>query len=178
MIHWPRMRNLLTPKRGERFAIVSDVVTGDTLLVDMERLYVVMSDSVYEQELNREIIEKARGDVLSLGYGLGFIVQLLQVNPAVTSVTILEKEQEVLDLVGSQLTLAPHVRVVLADALEWTPDKMFDVIYDDCDYMPEDIRRVEMTGITTDNRVRLAPWLKPDGEFIRWTTPQERGYYG
>jgi hypothetical protein len=177
MFEWPRMRNLLTPKMGERFAIISDVVTGDTLLVDTVRLYVVMSDSKYEQELNREIIEKARGDVLLLGYGLGFIVQLLMINPAVTSVTIIEKEQEVLNLVGSQLKLNDKVRIILADALTWIPDMQFDIIYDDCDYTPEDIQKIEISHGQSDNSIRLAPWLKLSGEFIRWGDPRIRGFY-
>lgn len=173
----PRMRELLKPCRGERFALANDVVTGDMLLVDLERLYVVMSDSKYEWELNRAIIERARGDVLSLGFGLGFILQLLMQNPAVTSITVIEKEQEILDLVASQLELGGKVRIVLGDALEWTPDMVFDVIYDDCDYSAEDIERVELSGVTSDNQRRLAPWLREGGEFIRWTPPQERGFY-
>lgn len=164
----PRMRELLAPRRGEKFALVSDVVTGDILLIDLGQLYVVMSDSTYEEELNREIVERARGDVLLLGFGIGFILQPLMVNPAVASITIIEKYQEVLDLCASQLTLSDKVRVILADALEWMPDMMFDVIYDDCDYAP---------GTAIDNCRRLAPWLKPNGEAIRWTPPESRGYY-
>jgi len=171
------MRNLLKARAGERFALVNDVVTGDMVLVDLQHLYIVMSDSTYEQELNREIIEKARGDVLSLGFGIGFILQPLMANPAVTSITVIEKEQEVLDLCMAQLKLDPKVRVILADALEWIPDRMFDVIYDDCNYMPGNIQRVEEAGGISDNGRRLSPWLKEGGEYIRWTTPQERGYY-
>lgn len=171
------MRNLLKPRMGDRFAIVSDVVTGDMLLVDTELLYVVMSDSIYEQQLNRKIIENARGDILLLGYGLGFIVQLLMVNPAVTSITIVEKQQEVLDLVASQLVLNDKVRVILANALEWMPDMQFDVIYDDCDYSPEDIQRIEASGGVSDNGRRMKQWIKPGGEFIRWDDPHEAGIY-
>lgn len=177
VINWPRMRELLQPRRGERFALVRDVVTGDMLLVDLELLYVVMSDSQHEQRLNRRIIEGAHGDMLLLGYGLGFIIQLLMINPAVTSITIIEKQQEVLDLVASQLMLNEKVRVVLADALEWMPDMQFDVIYDDCDYLPEDIQRVELSGGVSDNGRRLTQWIKPGGEFIRWSDPHEAGIY-
>jgi len=156
---------------------VNDVVTGDMLLVDCERLYVVMSDSMYEKELNREIVERARGDILSLGFGLGFILQPLMVNPAVTSITVIEKEQEVLDLVAAQLTLTDKVRVIIADALTWMPDRMFDVIYDDCDYTTDDVVSAELAGRVSDNQRRLRPWLKPGGEYIRWTSPESRGFY-
>lgn len=164
----PRMREFLTPRRGERFALVNDVVTGDILLIDLEKLYVVMSDSTYEEVLNREIIERAKGDVLLLGFGIGFILQSLMNNLAVTSITIIEKHREVLDLCAAQLELPNKVRVILADALEWTPDMMFDVIYDDCDYEQ---------GTVIDNCRRLKPWLKPNGEAIRWMPPEARGYY-
>jgi spermidine synthase len=177
MADWPRMRKLLTPKRGERFAIVSDVVTGDTLLVDLERLYVVMSDSVYEKELNREVVEKAHGDILSLGFGLGILLQLFEPNPAVTSITIIELNQEVLDLVMSQLHLSPKTRVILANALDWIPDRQFDIIYDDCDITIEDMKAHDEVGISSDTKKRLSPWLNPGGEFIRWKNPSERGFY-
>lgn len=177
MITWPRMRNLLQPRRGERFALVADVVTGDMLLVDLELLYVVMSDSQHEQRLNSRIVTEARGDVLLLGHGLGFIVQLLMINPAVTSITIIEISSEIIELVKSQLTYNEKVRVILADALDWAPDMQFDVIYDDCDYLPEDIRRVELAGGVSDNGRRLKQWIKPGGEFIRWDDPHKAGIY-
>ena len=177
MTKFTRMRTLLKPKRGKRFSLVNDHVTGDTLLIDNKELYVVMSDSKYEQELNSEIIEKAHGDVLSLGFGIGFILQPLMKMDKVKTITIIEKEQEVLDLVASQLVLNDKVRVILGDALNWTPDMPFDIIYEDCDYSSKEITQAQLKYNQSDNSIRLAPWLKPDGEFIRFGEPKKEGFY-
>jgi len=162
------MNTLLQPRTGKKFALIRDYTEDTMLLVDLKANYVVMSDSVQEREFNTEIVEKAYGDVLTLGFGMGFILQPLMVKPEVKSITVVELEQEVLDLCASQLKLNEKVRIIKADALEWIPDMKFDVIYDDCDYQPELIRKWELKGVHTDNRDRLSPWLKNDGLFIRW----------
>lgn len=167
-IVWPRLVDTLQPRTGERFALVRDLVTGTMLLVDLVVGYVVMSDSVPEREMNATIIERAHGDVLCLGYGLGFIFGPLVARPEVRSVTVLELRPEVLTLVASQQDFGPKLRVVQADSLTWQPDMAFDVIWDDCDYMLAEIIAAERAGVPSDNARRLAPWLKPGGLFLRW----------
>lgn len=163
------MNTLLKARAGKRFALINDYVENIMLLIDLKLTYVVMSDSIQERELNTEIVEKASGDVLCLGFGIGFILQPLMNKPEVNSITVIELEPEILELCASQLVLNDKVRIIQADALLWQPDMMFDVIYDDCDYNPDLIVKHELNGIHTDNKDRLAPWLKPDGLFIRWS---------
>ena len=162
------MNTLLKPKTGKRFALISDYVEDTTLLVDLQANYVVMSDSIQERELCQEFIEKAHGDVLNLGFGMGFILQPLMNKHDVKSITVIELEPEIIDLCASQLTLNDKVRVILADAFSWKPDMMFDVIIDDADYQPELVKMHELNGLHTDNKERLTPWLKPGGVFLRW----------
>jgi spermidine synthase len=156
-LNWPHLLTDLQPCTGKRFALVRDYIAGTMLLIDLQKNLVVMSDSVPEQQFNAPIIEQAHGDVLCLGYGLGFIYGLLVAKPDVESVTVVELQSEVLTLVASQQDFGPKLRVVQADALSWVPDKFFDVIWDDCDY-----------DAANDNRDRLDKWLKPGGIYLEW----------
>lgn len=108
------------------------------------RLYVngrlFMSDTHMEKRTNLDVILKAHGDVLIAGLGIGMILIPILQDKRVTSVTVLELSQDVIDLVEPALRgygpLAPHIhklRVVQADVYTWEPPKgqKFDVIYFD-----------------------------------------------
>lgn len=162
------MSTVLRPRTGSRFSLVRDYVEDVMQLIDTERCYVVMSDSWQEREMNAPAIENARGDVLCLGFGIGMILLPMAELPSVSSITVIEKEQEVLDLVMTQLSLSPKVRVIVADALRWQPSTTFDFVWDDCDYAPGDIASCEEAGERSDNRFRFAPWINPGGEYLKW----------
>jgi len=168
MVVWPRMIELLQPCTGQRFALVRDGVAGTMLLVDLREHYVVMSDSRPEQEMNAPIVEQGYGDVLCLGYGLGFIFGPLVAKPDVRSVTVIELESEVLQLVASQQDFGPKLRIIQANALTWQPDMSFDVIWDDCDYSVELRMQLERQGFISDNARRLKAWLREGGLYLRW----------
>ncbi len=66
-----------------------------------------------------------RGHVLVAGLGLGLIVHALATNRSVTRITVVEREQDVIDLVAP---LVPPVEIVHGDFWEWdgpTPDGVF-----------------------------------------------------
>lgn len=79
---------------------------------------VVMSDTMMEKRTNREFCDEAHGDVLVGGLGIGMILMAIQDNPAVNSITVLEKHQEVIDMVAQQLPLNKKVKIICADVFE------------------------------------------------------------
>lgn len=94
---------------------------------------VVMSDTMMEKRTNREFCNKAYGDILVGGLGIGMILMAIQDSPDVYSITVLEKYQEVIDMVAPQLPLNDKVKIICADVFEWKPEKgqRFDCIYMD-----------------------------------------------
>ena len=101
-----------------------------------------MSDTPTEQRENQELLNRAKGDVLIAGLGIGMVLVPLLANPAVTSVTVVEMNPDVVALVAPYF---PEVNVVTADFLEWSalPGVRWDTIYFDIwptidvDDMPE-----------------------------------------
>ncbi len=94
---------------------------------------VIMSDTWMEWNTNWRFLFNAHGRVLVAGLGLGMIILAVQDQEGTESITVLEKEEEIIALVKPQLPLLPKVEIIQADAFEWKPPKgaKFDTIYFD-----------------------------------------------
>lgn len=84
---------------------------------------IVMTNTPMEVMTNREAYNRATGRVLINGLGLGMLLEAILSKPDVTYVRVIEKEQDVIDLVGPHFAHDPRVEIVCADALEYKPEK-------------------------------------------------------
>lgn len=92
-----------------------------------------MSDSPAEVMTHAAILRAATGEVLVSGLGLGVVADLCCRKPDVRRVTVLENSYDVIMLVGPTLAgIHCHkIRVLYANAHEWTPDVHFDAAWHD-----------------------------------------------
>lgn len=104
------------------------------------KLYVdgelVMSDTDMEKASNKEVIDRACGDVLLVGLGVGLLLHNLRQKiqeGVVRSVTVYEKEQDVIDIVAPYYRDLPNLKIVCRDIMEYRPPKKekYDTIYFD-----------------------------------------------
>jgi len=103
----------------------------------------VMSNTPMEMTSHSEFIREANGKVLIGGLGLGLILLDIMDKEQVTHVEIVEKSEEVINLVWFQLPInEDKVTCHQGDILEWWPDdnRKWDTIYFDI-----------WTNISTDN---------------------------
>lgn len=108
---------------------------------------IVMSNTPMERRTNRYFTANAHGDVLIGGLGIGMILLDIQDKASVKSITVLEKNQEVIDLVAPQLPLNDKIKIICADVFTWKPakDVKFDCIYMDIwDSINRDVYEYEM----------------------------------
>ncbi len=105
---------------------------GDYMCLKVNKRF-VMSDTPYERLTNKDLVTRAFGDVLIGGLGIGMILIPMISNPAVTSITVVECSQDVIDLVAPQLSLTDKVGIVCADINTWEPPqgKKYTIIYFD-----------------------------------------------
>jgi spermidine synthase len=89
---------------------------------------VVMPDTFMERKSNREFYQHAKGDVLIGGLGLGMVLLAVQDKPEVHLATVVEIEQEIIDLVLPQLPLNSKVNVVQGDIFRFVANHLFDTI--------------------------------------------------
>ena len=78
----------------------------------------VMSDTRRERREHSEFIRMACGDVLIHGLGLACCIREVAAKSEVTSITVVEINQDVIDIVN-----VPGVEVICADALTFNPPK-------------------------------------------------------
>ena len=104
-----------------------------TVLLKASCLMPIMQNSDAEYVEHQWLWDNATGDVLIGGLGIGMCHQPLVDNDAVTSVTIIELEQDVVDLVWDDCAKDDTFSVVVADFETWTPpeDSSFDTIWGD-----------------------------------------------
>jgi hypothetical protein len=111
-----------------------DIPNGKYIrLVNKSNGECVMSDTPMEKRTNYRFLEEAHGDVLIGGLGIGMIIIPIQEKIEVKSITILEKNPEVIELVGKQLPLNNKVTVIEGDIFTYELAKgtKFDSIYFD-----------------------------------------------
>lgn len=98
---------------------------------------VMMTDTPMERRSNLEFFNRAKGDVLIGGLGLGMALLAIQNKKEVTSVTVYEKSRDVIDLVTPQLHLHDNIFIVHTDVHyvcvneKDVPCDTFDTIYMD-----------------------------------------------
>lgn len=151
----PQMAKILKPGtvRGatiEKFKLTKDRVFLDNLryIRDRASFMVVqpgtycklitgrgleMSDTQMEWRTNLPFLRSANGHVLIAGLGLGFIIVALVNNPQVESITVVELNQDVIDLVAPQVE-HKKLTVVHGDIEQYRDNlkgRKFDAIYFD-----------------------------------------------
>ncbi|MBK7362834.1 MAG: class I SAM-dependent methyltransferase [Micavibrio sp.] len=97
---------------------------------------IMMSDTPMERNTNRNFIQKANGDVLIFGLGLGLIVFPLLDDAEVKSITIVELYQDLIDIVQPKIEAKDKqnkVKIIQGDCFtyEFPKETKFDTIYFD-----------------------------------------------
>jgi hypothetical protein len=149
---------------GAAYQEVYDLVAGEYVrLIDKRSNSIVMSDTPMELNTNREFIENAKGDILIGGLGMGLIVMSIQNKKEVKSITIVEKEKEVIDLM-KDFPFNKKVKIIEADIFTYTPEQTFDYLYFDIWYTISADNYEEMKTLNK----RYKKFKKVDGVMDSW----------
>lgn len=98
----------------------------------------IMEDTELEANQAHNFLSAATGDVLLAGLGLGMVIKPLLDNESVASITIVEKFQEVIDLVWKHVPKSDKVKLIKDDIYSWIPQKSYDVAWFDSYIYPQD----------------------------------------
>lgn len=100
---------------------------------------------------HRSILEDAYGDVLLTGLGMGLGVIYAAENPQVTSITVIERDQRILDLIVPMLS---HLTfsVIIADADEYAAGE-YDFVFIDHAYARPDQDVIDKLSELASNSV-------------------------
>tara|TARA_R100001015_G_C4597676_1_gene152768 strand:+ start:235 stop:771 length:537 start_codon:yes stop_codon:yes gene_type:complete len=98
----------------------------------------IMEDTELEAIQASAFLSAATGDVLLAGLGLGMVLKPLVKNPKVSSITVIEKYQEVIDLISPHTPSSNKIKIINDDIYTWIPDKPYDVAWFDSYIYPAD----------------------------------------
>jgi len=93
----------------------------------------LMLNSEAEYEEHQWLWDRMEGDILIAGLGIGMVNEMLVESDDVTSVTIVEKEQDVVDLVWEHCAKDDRFTLIVDDIETWDipEDSHWDVIWFD-----------------------------------------------
>ena len=126
----------------------------------------IMSNTTDEVNDHAHFIRMAEGNVLINGLGLGVCLKAILKKPEVKSVTVIEREKDVIDLISPHFD-DPRLTIIHADALEYKPPK--NVKYD---YVWHDI----WDETCLDNLETMATLHRKYGRRAKWQDSWQRDY--
>ncbi len=133
----------------------------------MHRGEVVMSNTEMEKRTNSDFVINAHGNVLIGGLGIGLIILAIQDKEEVKQITVVEKNKEVIELVGGQLPLNSKVHIVHDDVFEYKPLFKYNTIYMDIwNYINSDVYQREMKPLISRYRRYLVPKSEDENRYI------------
>lgn len=149
------------------YAIVHCGIPPGTYIRLINRCDCVMSDTPMEKETNRDFVRNAHGNVLIGGLGIGLIILAIQDKEDVKQITVVEKNREVIELVGKQLPLNQKVNIVNDDVFEYKPLLKYNTIYIDIwNYINEDVYNKQMKPLINRYRRYLVPKVEDKNRYI------------
>jgi hypothetical protein len=100
-----------------------------TMLFLNDAEHPIMSDSYMETLKHEEFFQKAKGNILIAGLGIGMCHKALMEKKEVKSVTIVEINKDVIDLVWDHCDKDERFSLINEDILKWIPpkNKKYDV---------------------------------------------------
>ena len=132
----------------------------------------MMSDTEMEYRTSAQFIRNACGDVFVCGLGLGMTTMQLLEDPSVTSITIIEKYQDVIDCVFPQIKKYDKdnkLQIICADCFMYEPIKKYDTIFIDIwAYINSDIYEEEMKPLKRKYRKYLSRFGKVANNIFVW----------
>jgi hypothetical protein len=126
------MHRFITPIETEEY-LIRFAQEGDNIVTDLVKKpsQIIMTDSPHVFQGYTEFFKNAYGDVLVAGLGMGMCTVALENNPRVKSITMVEVEWEIIQLVSSSLWTNGKQIIINKNIFEFETDKVFDVMFFD-----------------------------------------------
>lgn len=135
----------------------------------MENAHEWMSIKPSELETTQPAIDVIEGKVITFGLGLGYFAYMASIKESVQSVTVIERDKEVIQLferyILPQFQCKEKVKIISVDAFEYAekqmPDKNFDYAFVDLWHDVSD-------GLEMYLKMKKMEHLCPDTKFVYW----------
>ena len=152
---FPNLSEIIAEEINGDYSFEHVLVDGYNTLYLKKSSEVLMYDmvnrpvkSIYEANLNNLV-----GDILICGLGIGFSIFPIKDLPAVKSITVIEKDATIIEMMQPYL---PDVTFINADALTYIPLNTYNAIFLDIWNINDRLEKYSET-------IRYKQYLKPEG---------------
>jgi hypothetical protein len=136
-------------------------------VLENDRIWMTITPN--EIETMKEAVDKAFGNVLTFGLGLGYYAYMVSEKVNVESITVVEKNQDVIDLFNKyvlpQFSNAHKIRLIQADAFEYAEQHMSKEKYD---FVFTDLWHDVSDGMDMYLKMKKFEKESPDTVFMYW----------
>lgn len=173
---WRLKKFSLIPQRG----YFQDWVGEGEMWALLEGERTWMSTAWYEVDSQAPHVAAASGHVVIMGAGMGIALFNLLAKPEVRQVTLVEREQLVLDILeqATEMSAWPgheKLKVVHGDALEFSTDEPVDLLYVDIwPTIGEQHNIEEMQAIQRRVKAARLGWWGQEIHFLEWLKAQKK----
>ena len=125
--------------------------------------YLWMWDLPIERKVQKQIADKAFGNVLVAGYGLGLVQKYLSENPKVKSITTVERSKEVIESV-KKVYGKTYGKIIVEDFYSYLTEEKFNCIIGDVweDIIPKALENYR------EFKTKAKELLKENGKILAW----------
>lgn len=133
-----------------------------------------MSSAWYEVDSQAPHVAAAKGHVVVMGAGMGIVLYNMLARPEVQRVTLVEREQLVLDVLEQAAAMSTwlgheKLHIVRGDAHEFSPDRPVDFLYVDIwPTIGEPQNIAEMQAIQKQVQATSVGWWGQEIHFLEW----------
>lgn len=146
---------------------VIQYIENDCLLKYKE--HIVMVNTQEEQQEMLDVNKEVFGDVFIGGLGYGLLPLVIQDNENVKSITIVEKEEQLIEEVKKRVPFNKKIKIIHDDIFSYETQEMFDYIYLDIWFGDErNQTKKEMLQEYIDMEQKYIKKLKQEGIIRLW----------
>lgn len=151
---------------------LKDYMKLRALDADLEMIYLFeenegwMMCSPSEASTNDPYAKKAKGNVLTFGLGIGYFVYMALLNPEVSSITVIERSEDVITLFSEIIKQFPQdkeIKIIHGDAFDYFNEKFLN----NYDYIYVDIYKSSQDGREIIDKL-LGQYLPPHEKIDFW----------
>ncbi len=129
--------------------ILTEFTTAELSI--FEELFMNITPMELQAHINA--IQWAHGNILIGGLGMGYFLKMIKEKPDVETITVIEKNQEIIDCYLSCFSITPNIELLCGDIFTFKSDRLFDFVY--IDIWPEFvIEKIESDMLEISNNIR------------------------
>lgn len=154
--------------KGAEYVPCTELFRSTLATLNQDHGELVMVDHWIECKTHLEFILKAKGRILITGLGLGCVVRGLVSHGKATSITVIERDQSVIKLVGSWMP--PTIQIIHADIRDWAKSnrEKYDYAWHDL-WSDKDTEEPHLQAIHAEIIFALSDYIRYQGA---WKLPR------